>query len=76
LPAYRDSKGRLLDHAARLRLLLAAQSAVGVEVEVARVHAAAVSPGYGTSLDARTRTFSVESRFERGRGTPDLKVAF
>jgi hypothetical protein len=76
LPAYGDYQGRLLDNAARLRLLLAAHSAVGAEVEPANLRAAAVSPGYGVSVDAQARTLSVQPRFARGGSSADFQIAF
>lgn len=45
-PAYDQYQERLLDHAASLRLRLAAIAAVGGELDVAGVPAAAASPGY------------------------------
>ncbi|PZO09895.1 MAG: hypothetical protein DCF27_04650 [Lysobacteraceae bacterium] len=76
LPAYGDYQGRLLDHAARLRLVLAAHSAVGTDVRPAELHSAAASPGYAIAVDPEARTLSVRSRFARAAGTSDFKVAF
>ena len=50
-PAYTQYQERLLDHAASLRLRLAAIAAVGGELDVAGVPAAAASPGYALHIE-------------------------
>lgn len=50
-PAYHQYQERLLDHAASLRLHLAAVAAIGGELPVAAVPEAAASPGYAIRVD-------------------------
>ena len=63
LPAYGGYQGRQLDHAAKLRALLAAQSALGGDADAATLEAAAASPGYAVSVDPAARTITVQQRF-------------
>lgn len=76
LPAYGDYHGRLLDHAAKLRVLLAAQAAVGNDADVARLESAAASPGYEVMVDAAARTLSVRQRYPVGKTEPVFGVTF
>lgn len=76
LPAYGDYQGRLLDHAAKLRVLLAAHSAVGGDVDAAALEAAAASPGYEVGVDTAARTITVRQRFLPGQSDPLFTVGF
>lgn len=76
LPAYDDYQGRLLDHAAKLRVLLAAQAALGTDASPATLQAAAASPGYELSVDAATRTLALRQRFPPGNTDPVFAVGF
>jgi hypothetical protein len=76
LPAYRDYQGRQLDYAAKLRLLLAAQAAVGADATAASLEAAAASPGYEVSADPAARTLAVRQRFLPGGSDPLFSVSY
>ncbi|MFY2763945.1 hypothetical protein [Arenimonas sp. MALMAid1274] len=52
--SYVDYQARMLDSAATLRVLLAAQAAAGGELEDKALAAAAASPGYDVRLDTST----------------------
>lgn len=65
-PAYRDYQVRLLDDAAKLRLLLAAQRLAGGEIDLETALAEAASPGYSPPLhDASTKTMSITPREDK-----------
>ena len=76
MPAYGGYQERLLDSAARLRVLLAAHSGVGGPVDEQALQSAAASPGYAVAVDAAARALSVRARFERGDKPADFRVAF
>lgn len=76
LPAYSDYQGRLLDQAAKLRVLLAAQAAVGNHATAASIEAAAASPGYEVSVDPAARTLAVQQRFLPDQARSVYKVGF
>jgi hypothetical protein len=76
LPAYDNYQGRLVDHAAKLRLLLAAQSAVGVDADAAALEIAAASPGYEVTADSTARTLTLRQRFLPGQSDPLFTVRF
>lgn len=76
MPAYGNYQGRLLDHAAKLRVLLAAQAGVGVDADAAALEVAAASPGYEVSADTAARTLTVRQRFLPGQSEPRFTVGF
>lgn len=75
-PAYDHYQGRLLDHAATLRVLLAAQAAVGLDADPASLAAAAASPGYDVAVDPAARTISVRQRFASDHAKPRYVAAY
>lgn len=76
LPTYGGYQGRLLDHAAKLRALLAAQSALESDADAAKLEAAAASPGYAVSVDPGARTITVPLRFPSAKPDPAFVVRF
>lgn len=63
-PAYTDYQGRLLDHAAKQRLQIAALRAYAGQLPPEEVADAAASPGYALQADAEAWTLPL--RFHRG----------
>lgn len=71
-PAYGDYQGRLLDHAAKQRLIVAALRAGAGQLPPAQVADAAASPGYTLQVDAEG--WSLPLRFHREANSAVFRV--
>lgn len=71
-PAYGDYQGRLLDHAAKQRLMVAALRAGAGQLPVAEVAQAAASPGY--TLQNEAEAWTLKLRFHRAADSAVLRV--
>ncbi len=71
-PAYGDYQGRLLDHAAKQRLIVAALRAGAGQLPTAEVAQAAASPGYALQTDDEGWTLPL--RFQRSTDNAVLQL--
>lgn len=71
-PAYSDYQGRLLDHAAKQRLQIAALRAYAGQLPREDVAATAASPGYALKADEAGWTLPL--RFHRGGDSAEFRV--